>query len=113
MGCHTWFGSDFKKYSKALELDLKFELERSNDVFLEMEIDDLYEFGVDTEYHDIFRTNSQMLHYTDMVLKSEKETIDFINKYKNQLTFTSTYKEAIIEVKEFWNKYPNGVIHFG
>ena len=58
-------------------------------------------------YHDVFRTNKEC-HYSGECLFSFVETISFCNRYTIEL---DTYQ--IEKLKEFWNKYPDGYIHFG
>lgn len=55
------------------------------------------------DFHDLFRTN-----YNNTKLFSLEETLKFI-KENNCSVYDYTEKR----LKEFWNKYPNGVIDFG
>ena len=74
------------------------------------------ELLIDVDYHDMFRTN-----YTEAVLQSYEETIDFINNNDCWgLTYLSVIQDKLItdpidlnEIKEFWDEHPNGLINFG
>ena len=59
---------------------------------------------LDCEFHDWFRTG----YDEDKILRSFEETMIYI-KEKNCQTFENTEQE----LKEFFNKYPDGVIEFG
>ncbi len=59
---------------------------------------------LDCEFHDLFRTG----YDEDKILRSFEETMIYI-KEKNCQTFENTEQE----LKEFFNKYPDGVIEFG
>ena len=59
---------------------------------------------LDCEFHDLFRA----AYDEDTVLKSFEETMEYI-KDNNCQTFEYTEEK----LKEFFNKYPKGVIEFG
>jgi hypothetical protein len=59
---------------------------------------------LDCEFHDLFRAG----YDEDKVLTSLEETLSYI-KENNCKTFEYTEKG----LKEFFNKYPDGVIEFG
>lgn len=59
---------------------------------------------LDCEYHDLFRIGG----YPETLLHSYDETIKFIKEND-----CKTYDYTNEKIKEFWNKYPNGVIDFG
>jgi hypothetical protein len=69
------------------------------------------------EFHDLFRTND----YNSPILISFEETLNFINlnNLKGISYFSEEEKRIITEepdfkkIKEFWNKYPDGIIEFG
>ena len=64
-------------------------------------------FYVNSEYHDVFR----VMGYPDDTLYSYEECLEFIDNYnKKHNTNISVFKERL---KEFWDKYPNGIIKFG
>ena len=95
MACHTWFyrpvqenesPSDTCEYS-----DEKFGDDRYTDI--------------DTP-HDLFRIGS----YPGDKLLSLEQTLAFIDRYKDSMTFSENWEQRL---KEFWSKNPNGVIEFG
>lgn len=86
MGCHTWFFRPAKQGEKPVD---------------HCAYSDGY---IDTEYADLFRTH----YHDDVYLKSFNETIEFINKENISIT-----DENLLRLKEFWDKYPDGVIEFG
>lgn len=62
-------------------------------------------YYVDTnEFHDVFRIHN----YPDDVLLSMDETVEFLQK--NNIVMDEYISERL---KLFWNKYPDGQIHFG
>jgi hypothetical protein len=58
------------------------------------------------EFHDVFRKYG----YPDDKLFSLEETLEYIKDPNNQCT---TYEWTDRRLKEFWEKYPNGMIKFG
>ena len=58
------------------------------------------------EFHDVFRKYG----YPETILTSYDETIKYIEDKKNEC---STYEYTHIRLKEFWDKYPDGIITFG
>lgn len=90
MGCHTWFFRPIKKNEKSSDC-----CDYSDEGYTD----------IDTP-HDLFRIGN----YTDDKLLSLKQTLDFIDKNKDIISFSENWE---IELKEFWDKYPNGVIEFG
>jgi hypothetical protein len=63
-------------------------------------------FIEDTKFHDEFRRHS----YPEDKLFSLKETLDYINNPDNQCV---TYDWTEKRLREFWYKYPEGMIEFG
>jgi hypothetical protein len=63
----------------------------------------LYE---ETDYHDIFRK----YNYPEDHLYSLQETLDYIQKYKDEITI---YDWTFNRLEQFWNQHPNGLIKFG
>lgn len=59
-----------------------------------------------TEYHDIFRKYG----YPEDKLFSLEETLSYINNTENNC---DVYDYTNEKLKEFWNKYPDGMIYFG
>ena len=59
---------------------------------------------LDCEFHNLFRTSC----FEDVILTSYEETVKYIED-NNCETFDYTYDK----LKEFFEKYPNGVIEFG
>ena len=57
-------------------------------------------------FHDMFRKYG----YPNDKLFSLQETLDYINNPENKCT---VYENTIERLKEFWNKYPDGMIDFG
>ena len=53
--------------------------------------------------HDLFRIGN----YSNEQLFSLKDTLDFIEKYNYKIEFDMQ------KLEYFWNKYPDGMIHFG
>jgi preprotein translocase subunit SecB len=61
---------------------------------------------IDNEkYHDVFRIGN----YPSDILTSFEQTMDFINKNKNKINFSTNYKEKL---KQYWIENPNGLIEF-
>jgi hypothetical protein len=96
MGNHTWF------YRPVKEDELPSDTcEYSDEVFGE----DLYT-DIDTP-HDLFRIGK----YCEDKLLSLEQTLQFIDSKKEQIYhFVEDWE---INLKEFWDKNPNGVIEFG
>lgn len=63
-------------------------------------------FIEDTEFHDVFRKYG----YPEDKLFSLEETLKYINDPEKNCTI---YDNTIEKLKEFWNKYPDGMIKFG
>lgn len=61
---------------------------------------------IETGFHDTFRKYG----YPEDRLFSLQETLDYINNPENDCTI---YENTIERLKEFWNKYPDGMITFG
>ena len=59
---------------------------------------------LDCEFHDVFRIGG----YPETILTSLDEALLFIENNNCQ-----TYANTIDKLKEFFDKYPNGVIEFG
>lgn len=76
-------------------------------------------FYKDANYHDIFRRGG----YPDHELHSLEETLQYLEKYDGEISYQSTIfdetpreelkNRAIERLKEFWEKYPDGMIDFG
>jgi len=66
-------------------------------------------FYEDAEYHDLFRRG----HYPDDILKSYDETISYIENNIDKISFHISKEWSIEKLKEFWTKYPDGLIYFG
>ena len=61
-------------------------------------------------WHDTFRVGG----YPEVYLNSFAEVLDFINKYEIKYnTRVDFSQEAQTSVMQFFEKYPNGNIHFG
>lgn len=58
------------------------------------------------EFHDLFRLGG----YPEDILLSLDETLNFIENNKANIHL---YDYSIEKLKLFWEKYPNGNIHFG
>lgn len=58
------------------------------------------------DFHDLFRKYG----YPDDMLFSLEETLEYINDPKNECT---VYEYTENRLKEFWEKYPDGMIQFG
>ncbi len=58
------------------------------------------------DFHDVFRKYG----YPDDKLFSLEETLAYINNPKNECIL---YEKSIEHLKEFWEKYPDGMINFG
>lgn len=132
MGQHTWFAKKLQLYLKETELLNKLDSFENDEIYLDdielyqinHEIDELNKKN-NTEYHNLFRTAKRNPDgtYCDEIIISRKECFDWIKKLENKVYYTSTKfqtkdeeeirkKRAIEKLKEFWNKYPNGVIYF-
>lgn len=81
-----------------------------NDTFCERD----HQFYTEVGLHDVFRIGG----YPNDELLSFEDTMEFFEKNDDKIFWggapTVIGKEATIEIiREFWNKYPNGMIHFG
>jgi hypothetical protein len=122
MGCHTWFveriedDTDLRKNIRAF-VDIEPGMYERLD---HLTIDDLqqeYCMSVTThkwlkghgvckkvpEFHDVFRVKN----YPEDILKSLDQTVNFIEANECEV-FDDTHDR----LKEFWDKYPNGLIYF-
>jgi hypothetical protein len=57
-------------------------------------------------YHAVFRC----YNYPEDILYSLKETLTFIN---NPINEVKVFENTFIKLKEFWERYPTGIIKFG
>jgi hypothetical protein len=115
MGQHTWFLKNKDLFLKQNEL---YEKLNSFENF-EIDLDDIEVLQIDYQieqleneneaegYHDLFRTSRKS---EDVVIFSRKECFEWINNPENLVVIHS---DARKKLHEFWDKYPNGVIHFG
>ena len=100
MGCHTWCyreAKNKKEYVETNKLTVKFK----GKYYIE-----------DTNVHDIFRTTE----YPSDILLSEKDTLEFINNKENVCSNSKDINSGKVDlelIKEFWEKFPNGLIEFG
>lgn len=96
----------------------------SNQVYdLKMEMyKDVQKYDTCDEWHDGFRAYWDVIEDddgNDIELCSYDEVVEYINKYEDKLGFnlykeTPTTKEEVFEyVKSFFDKHPDGYIHFG
>ena len=133
MGQHTWFSKDKTLYLKQNALHEKLDAFEKGYIYLDnldvyqinSEIDELDKQNK-AEYHDVFRTSKRNADstYTDDEIFSKEECFEWINKPENKVYFKNTIfdtdekekiarKQALIDLNDFWDKYPNGVINFG
>lgn len=56
----------------------------------------------DTGFHDVFRKYD----YPNDILFSLDESLEYINS-------CDVFEDTVGRLKEFWSKYPNGMINFG
>lgn len=127
MGLHTWFVKSKATYLELEELYEKLENDYTGEFSYGLQFDiNVLEKENETEYHDLFRTNKRNPNgtYTSDTLSSLAETLEWIVNPENPVSFKNTvfdadeqeaeYREnAIIKLKEFWEKYPEGLIYFG
>ena len=62
--------------------------------------------------HDVFRVSN----YPDTVLHSYEEYLEFVNNPLNGAYLQckeDTWNKANKKMKEFWDKYPDGIVKFG
>lgn len=95
MGCSTWFFRPIKEGEIPSDT-----CEYSEEIYG----DDRYT-SIDTP-HNLFRVRN----YPEDKLLSLKETLDFIEKNKDSVTFDYDWEARLIA---FWDKNPDGVIEFG
>ena len=95
MGCHTWFFRAIKENEIATDT-----CDYSDEMFGEDRYTD-----IDTP-HDLFRIGG----YPDDKLLSLQQTMEFIERNKERISFSENWEERL---KEFWSKNPDGVIEFG
>lgn len=133
MGQHTWFLKNKELFLKQKELFKKIEDFEENKIYLDdMELYQInYEINQieeenNSEYHDLFRTSLRNDDgtYTDQIISSRKECLNFINDASNRVSFKRTFletkeqeeenrKKALERINDFWDKYDNGIIRFG
>lgn len=133
MGQHTWFLKDREVSNKMNELFLKLDAHDEGEIYLDdielLQIETLLnslDETNETEYHDLFRTDKRQNDgsYIEEELTSLKQTLEWIKNPANKVSFKRVYnntdeeeqmyrKEAIQQIHEFWDKYPNGIIRFG
>ena len=77
-----------------------------NDKGLTIYVDGKGLYIADTGFHDSFRKYG----YPDNMLFSLEETLKYIDDKNNSC---ETYENTFKRLKEFWNKYPEGLIEFG
>lgn len=106
MGCHTWFYRPIKE--NEIVKKLQSYCEHPDDIFEEdwqdAHIEEKYT-DIDTP-HDLFRIGG----YPEDKLLSLKQTMEFIEKNKQLITFTKNWEDNL---KEFWSQNPDGIIDFG
>lgn len=130
MGMHTWFFKNKTLYDQREELYNKLDSYENGIINLEIEqlndqIDQIDEEG-ETEYHDLFRYGGRNDDgtYSYKIITSESECFKFLEDEKSLISFKMTVfdtdekeneyrKYSYQKLKEFWNKYPDGVIYFG
>lgn len=133
MGQHTWFLKDKEVSNKMNELFLKLDSHDEGEIYLDdielLQIETLLnslDETNETEYHDLFRTDKRQNDgsYIEEELTSLKQTLEWIENPANKVSFKRVYsntdeqeqiyrREAIQQIHEFWDKYPNGIIRFG
>lgn len=119
MGQHTWFVKNKKLLDKVNEIYDILDKHENGDIWIDStekyslegqveEIDNKNDAG----FHDIFRTSkrNQDGTYTDDILTSLEESLEFINTPENKV-----HKDEFTEkrLREFWEKFPDGAIYFG
>ena len=124
MGCHTWYykkGGNIEKFTveeikKELKADCEYKYikefdKESIEDFLDKKFNKICiynrfngDYYINIDYPNLFRVGG----YPDIVLRSYEETIKYINVYKAEITNENKQK-----LKEFWKKYPDGIIEFG
>jgi len=62
-------------------------------------------FYINSEYHDVFRIGD----YPEDVLYSYEECLEYIKQYELKHNIIVD----VYRLKEFWDKYPDGIITFG
>lgn len=123
MGCHTWFVErikddvELRKNIRAF-VDTEPDLYQKLDTLTIEEIQkeyclsnrkykwlDRYEICKKIEeFHDVFRVKN----YPEDILTSLNQTLNFINNNECEI-----FEDTHDKLKEFWDKYPNGLIYFG
>lgn len=58
------------------------------------------------EFHDLFRIGG----YPDDQIFSKNECLQFVEKNKDKIQF---FDDTYERLNDFWNKYPDGYMHFG
>ena len=126
MGQHTWFVKSKAAYLEQEELYERLENDYTGEFSYDLNVDiNKIEKENNAEYHDLFRTSKRNLDgtYTSDTLSSLAETLEWISNPENHVTFRRTVfdtqlvelkyqEEALEKLKEFWEKYPEGLIYF-
>ena len=127
MGLHTWFVKSKAAYLEQEELYEKLDNDYTGEFSYDLNVEiNRIEKGNNAEYYDLFRTSKRNEDgtYTSDILSSLAETLEWISDPENLVTFRRTvfdtqlqelkyHEEALEKLKEFWEKYPDGLIYFG
>lgn len=127
MGQHTWFVKNKAAYLEQEELYERLENDYTGEFSYDLNVEiNKLEKENKTEYHDLFRTGKRNSDgtYTSDTLSSLADTLEWISNPDNHVTFRHTvfdtdtqetkyYEKAMVKLREFWEKYPKGLIYFG
>ena len=133
MGLHTWFAKSAEKYNELENYYNKLTAYDQGSIHMEQQevdelldyIETLEEFDNSTEFHDVFRTNKKNADntYTSETISSLEDSLNWIENIENKVHYKHIYTDsieqeleykvvAIKHLKEFWSKYPKGIIYF-
>jgi uncharacterized membrane protein YukC len=96
MGCHTFF---FKSITRTE----KIEHEKTEDCGIIIKHDGSF-YETINDYHDVFRVK----HYPRKTIHSLRELRRWLRKDYFKLSLQQTQT-----LREYWSKYPGGIIRFG
>lgn len=114
MGNHTWFGASAQKYHRRMEIYQLMEEHDNGNRYLDdyhalkYEADELYDTSR-TEYHNVFRA---IVHSED-IFTSYEQTLQWLLEHDHLVMYPKgDKKSALKKLREFWEKYPEGIIYF-
>jgi hypothetical protein len=115
MGTHTWFTKDGNLHLEYIEKRDSFNDDTTLGEYNKWMT--IHSENEDDDYFNLFRASGPQdnWEYLDNVyLRSYEDTMEFINNPYHQVREGDySWEEGMRLLKEYWEKYPNGLIYFG